>query len=627
MTRTKTLDVRLKASALAITAAAVIAVLLAAGTPALADTEGSYLDGSFRLGYRFVDVNGTETKYKEDINLEEGVRLFEIDVNWRPAKGENAAADRISLDVDNFGGDPFESLHFAAQKFGKYDFRYDRTKSTYFYQDIILPVELTDDPRLALAGDFHHFDFDRVRDSAQLNVRINPRAKFLLGFERFTRDGESTTVLDLQRDEFEFDAPVHESYNDISAGFEYSWDKATLVLEQRYREFENDQERFLPGGSPGENTGNASELYNYVYDTPYDYTSNSTTVRLNARPGDDWLVRASAMVQSLDLDLTALEEGSGTGANGQPFAISDTGRGEISRDTDLFNLDISYLVNDRVAIIGGVRQYNFDQIGDSELGGDTFEGEWDVETTSVEAGVETTLTQGVTLAVGVLTESRDATHEGETETTDHDGVFARFGWSPNDVFRLQASYEDSSYDDPFTVTSPTDRERLKITAKIDPNGTAGKGFWASANALFTTFDNSDSGWEANRDQIGVRLGYRQDRVDFQAGYQNIDMDREINPIVLGSLFPLFYDGDSDFFDARVRFSATDRFRLGADARFYDNSGTFGIERDDLRGYFEFDVCENYLVNLAYRTVDYNEKDFNFDDYDADIIEVSVGYRF
>jgi len=103
------------------------------------------------------------------------------------------------------------------------------------------------------------------------------------------------------------------------------------------------------------------------------------------------------------------------------------------------------------------------------------------------------------------------------------------------------------------------------------------------------------------------------------------------PLFSGALFedflPLGLIQQRDFFDARVRFHATDRFRLGADARFYDNSGTFGIERDDLRAYFEFDVCENYLVNLAYRTVDYDEKDFNFDDYDADIIEVSVGLRF
>ena len=34
-----------------------------------------------------------------------------------------------------------------------------------------------------------------------------------------------------------------------------------------------------------------------------------------------------------------------------------------------------------------------------------------------------------------------------------------------------------------------------------------------------------------------------------------------------------------------------------------------------------------VVHLGYRTVDYNEKDFDFDDYDADILEAGIGYRW
>ncbi|MDA8019001.1 MAG: hypothetical protein MPN21_16290, partial [Thermoanaerobaculia bacterium] len=278
--RKMTFDLRISEAAVTTVLSSGLAIALATGAPTLADNQ---LEGMFRLGYRFVDVSGTETKYKEDINLDEGVRVFEVQLDWSAPVGQSAAADRISLDVDNFGGDPFESLHFAAQKYGKYEFRYDRTKSTYFYEDIILPIALAGDPAIARAGDFHHFDFDRIRDSAQFDVRINPRARFLLGLERFTKDGSSTTTFDISRDEFEFDAPVSESYDDISAGFEYSWDKATVVFEQRYREYENDVENFLPGASLGEDPLDATTLLRYNYDAPWDYESNSSTVRLNAR--------------------------------------------------------------------------------------------------------------------------------------------------------------------------------------------------------------------------------------------------------------------------------------------------------------------------------------------------------
>lgn len=619
---------RIPVTVLALALAAALVASLVSAPPATAD-DG--LDGMFRLGYRFVDVDGTETKYKEDINLDEGVRVFEIELDWLPADGKGAVADRISLDVNNFGGDPFETLSFQMQKFGSYDFSYNRTKSAYFYEDIILPIPLAGDPGLALAGDFHHFDFDRVRDTADLTVRINPRARFLLGLERFTKKGDSTTSLDVSRDEFEFDRPVDESYNDVSVGFEYAWDKATIVIEERYREFENDIENFLPGGSLGGDPNDATTLFNYFYDTPYEYDSSSTTVRLNARPTTDWLIRASAMVQSLDLDLQASEFGQGTTFTGAPLFVAQEGAGEIERDTELFDLDVSYLINDRFALVGGVRSHTFDQVGESRLGDSTFEGLWDVETTVAELGFEASVTSDVTLSLGFLAESRDVDHDEHEEETDHDGYYARLGWSPGDVFSLQASYEDSSYDDPFTLSSPTDRERFKVTAKIDPDG----GFWADLNALFYDFENSDSGWDAGRDQYGLRFGYRQDRVDFQLGYNVIESDRQVDQLVTtvgfggGAtfLFPVLYEADSEFLDARVRFEATDRVRLGADVRLYDNDGSFGLEREDVRGYFELDVCESYLVNLAYRTVDYEEDQFSFDDYSADIIEVSVGYRF
>ncbi len=52
-----------------------------------------------------------------------------------------------------------------------------------------------------------------------------------------------------------------------------------------------------------------------------------------------------------------------------------------------------------------------------------------------------------------------------------------------------------------------------------------------------------------------------------------------------------------------------------------------MDRDDLRGFVEFDLPQGYLLNVGYRTVDYSEDTTRYDDYDADIAEVSVGYRW
>ena len=600
--------------------------------PIAADNDG--FTGKFRLGYRSVDFSGSQTKYEEDINLDDGVRLFELRVSWLGEPGQKMPADRIELDMTGFGGDPFEALHIGVKKHGRYDFRFDRTKSTYFYQDVILPHDLAD-VRTSTGGDFHHFDFDRVRDSAQFDLRLSPAAKVMVGFERFTKSGESTTTLDISREEYELDKPVEESYNDLTVGFEYSWPKVTLVLEERYREYENDVEIFLPGFSPGENTTNAASLDFYFLSQPYQFESNQHSVRLNARPTDSLLIRVAAMLQELEMDIDATETGQGIAFNGAPLTISASGGGTLERDTEMFDFDLSYLFNDKVALVVGARQHSFDQDGIFLFDGDINVGSWEIETVSTEVGVEANVTPEVTVSAGVRFESRDVDHaaatdgsigEAEEVTTDHDGYYATVAWRPSDMFQLDVEIEDSSYDDPFTVSSPTDRQRYRLRARVKAeNGVYADGTWVSHR-----FENSTVDWQSDRDQLTLRVGYRRSGLDLSAGYSVIEADHAVDQIVeVGApiLYPILYQSDADFFDGRVRYRANDRVTLGADARFYDNSGTFGIKRDDLRGWVEFGFGEGYLVGFAYRTVDFDEDLFDFDDYDADIAEFSIGYRW
>jgi hypothetical protein len=56
-------------------------------------------------------------------------------------------------------------------------------------------------------------------------------------------------------------------------------------------------------------------------------------------------------------------------------------------------------------------------------------------------------------------------------------------------------------------------------------------------------------------------------------------------------------------------------------------GTGGLDREDFRIFGEYAFAPGYLVQLGYRTIYYDEESFDFDDYDADILEVGVGYRW
>ena len=457
---------------------------------------------------------------------------------------------------------------------------------------------------------------------------------------RYTRTGESTTTLDISRDEFEIDKPIDESLNDYLGSFQYSWDKVTLVLEERYREFDNVVELFLPGQSLGEDTVDAAILDFYFSNQPYDYTSSDHIVRVVAQPNSKLLVRAQADIQSMDLDLKVDETGGGTDFAGAPLVIDNSGSGEVDRDMDLLDLDVSYRLNERWALILGARQNSLDQQGSRLFAGSLGTGDWEIDTTSVDVGAQVGLSSTVTVAAGFRQESRDIDSRWtlgdevhlEKVKTDQTGYFANLAWAPRKGCRVNVELEDSSFDDPFTLASPTDRQRYKVRGQYK----LANGFSVLGSLAISELENDRSGWDSSSEQLNVRVMYDKDKLSASLGVSNVDVDRQINQTVVtlpgfgGGVelfFPINYEVDSDFVDARFRYDANDRIAFGGDLRLYDNSGTFGVERDDYRGWFEVGIGDGYLLHVGYRTIDFDETAFDFDDYDADIAELSIGYRW
>ena len=479
-----------------------------------------------------------------------------------------------------------------------------------------------------------------MHDTANLKLWMGEDATLNFGLNRYTRRGESTTTLDISRDEFEFDRPIDESLNDYLASFQYSWEKVTLVLEERYRDFENAVDLFLPGQSLGEDPLDATILDFYFLDQPYDYTSIDHIVRLVARPHGDLVVRAQVDLQTLDLDLQADETGAGTAFNGQPLAIDSSGAGEVERDLELFDLDLTYRINPRWAVTFAARESSLDQNGDLVVDGEPSVGRWQTDSTSLEVGGQVHLSSSVSLAAGVRRETREIVSRwqipGEehrtSEETDQTGFFAHLGWVPIAGCRVSLELEDASFDDPFTLTAPTDRQRYKLRGRYR----AKNGLSVVGSFAVHELENSDSGWDSSSDQISLRIGWDRDRLDASLGFSTVDVDRRVDQTVVtlpgfgGGVelfFPIAFDADSELVDGRIRYRASPRLAVGGDFRLYDNSGSFGIEREDLRGWVEVGVGGGYLVHLGYRAVDYDEKAFDFDDYDAGIAEVSFGYRW
>jgi hypothetical protein len=584
--------------------------------------------GSVSLGVRSVEIDGTETKYREDVNLDDGARVFGVQLSYVAPTGETPV-DRVELDAANLGGDPFQSIHLGVRKYGAYDLKLDRRRSEYFYEDTILPAAVASVSG-STGGDFHTFDFERVRSTAAVDIDVTPRTRVSLGLENQERAGDSTTTLTVERDEFELAKPLDESLNTASVGIRHAWDKVTLIADEQVRDFENTSELFLPGASAGRNAADNAALLFFTFDQSYDFAIRSHSLRVLAAPTARLDLQAGWHLDDLELDLAGNEQASGTSASGAPFATSRSGPGTVGRDTETVDAALGFALTERVRLVSAARRSTLGQTGELTIGANVGASAWDIETDGYEIGAELALSSVVTIAAGWSSESRattygwvfDADTAGRDADTDRTGYFARLMLDLASGLELTASVEDNSIADPFTLASPTSSTRYKATARWRWSS----GLSLSANYRRTDVANDISDWLADTEQADARLIYQRPRLRVSGGYTRIDLERAVQQAVAAgariTVFAIDYVAESSFRDASARWEVSNRFAIGGDFRSYDNRGSFGLTRDDFRAFFDVKIGDQYSLRVAYRDLEYVED--AYDAYNAKILELAFG---
>ena len=587
--------------------------------------------GHVSVGGRNVDVDGDESKYRQHVNLDSGARLFDFGIVFEPDERGIGTPDRIEASATGLGGDPYQNLRFGVRKYGTYRFTYERRESEYFYEDLLIdPAD--ENPNSSNGGDFHHFDFDRVHDSVDFDVQITDRAKLLLGFDQYTKKGDNTTVLDIEREEFELDQPVDQTLKNYDIGFEYRWDRAAVTFNQRFREFDNDVEMFLPGASEGSAPGAPTRLDSFFLEQPYGYDSQETQAGLTLRPTDRWDVQVDVLYADLDMDVDSLETPDGLDFLGNPLQTPIEGVGSAERTISQIYLSTGYAITDRVRLTASVRDQHLDQDGDLDLAGADGASDWTIDSTAVSLGVETVILDDWTISGGWTTEQRDTDYDqsfdgagrNADEETDSDGYYLIVGYRPGSRLSLSFSAESNSIDDPFTLASPTDSRRYRLRAGYRWD----MGLKLSAAYAWREHENDHSDWEAKSEQTDLRLTYSTDPVTVSLGASFVDLDRSIDQRVtagtLQVLYPISYEASSDFWDASVRWHVLERVDAMASYRRYDNDGSFDVKRNDARLGIDVDLPGSYVAGATWRNVDYDE---DYESFDADIWELMFGLRW
>ena len=163
--------------------------------------------GNLDLGYRFTKIDG-ENRYREAVNLMEGLRLFDFGLWFRDPAGKGWA-DNARLRINQVG-DPFPSGRFEIKKSRTYQVTADYRESNFYFNREDTGI-LTDN---------HDFDQKRRRVGVTLALFPDAGIPHQSGRHFAQREGEArvprvfTSVPNLAQD-------LHERFNEYFASADF----------------------------------------------------------------------------------------------------------------------------------------------------------------------------------------------------------------------------------------------------------------------------------------------------------------------------------------------------------------------------------------------------------------------
>ena len=225
--------------------AALVSTLVSAGV-----ARAQAIPFEVELGYRFLDVIGSEESYRSQINERQGflVRSFHLGTDGKT--DGFPVLDHLRIDGSDLGAGPAGSLFLDAGRAGAY-----RLRLSYRHLDQFSALAGFANPLGAPIG---QHTWDRTRNMVDVNLEILPGAVVtpLFGYTSNSLSGPGYTTTFVGQDEFRLaqDLKVHDQEVRAGLGFHAgAFSGEFLQGWRRYRETEKDT--LLPGAGAGNNKG------------------------------------------------------------------------------------------------------------------------------------------------------------------------------------------------------------------------------------------------------------------------------------------------------------------------------------------------------------------------------------
>ena len=233
-----------------------VAAVHAQSQPATAgsgETDGRNLGGyqteqSVELGYRWVDVNGSDAIYNTFIDQHQGPRVLEQSLSMRSNQHIGSVFDDLQISSFGWGGDPENVARARVTKYHWYDFTalFRRDQYTFNYDLFANPLNPpTATPNVPV--NFSPHAWETRRRMYDFGLTLLPDSKFTIraGFSRNRNEGPSYSSFHEGTDVL-LDQAWNITQNAMRFGFDYKGLKNTRISYDQFVSWDkNDTGYFL----------------------------------------------------------------------------------------------------------------------------------------------------------------------------------------------------------------------------------------------------------------------------------------------------------------------------------------------------------------------------------------------
>ena len=445
------------------------------GTPVGAYT----FSGSVGLGYRFLDLNGTAAKYNQLLNLQEGFRVFDTQLDFLSQEVGTGWLDRFTVTAQNLGGDPYPAIAVQLRKHGLYELRLGY-RATQYHIDL---------PQTSLTPNRGWIDRRRFSD---LELRYTPSRDLRLRFyyNRTRRAGSDRATSPFfylplgpevwgafgRANGLPWVIPLREEADLIGGGADYRLKNTNLHFEQSWRTYDNPASLQGLSGLPLELLGPLSPSQNLVVQQwagTYHQDIPTTSLHFDSQVASRLQLRGGYVYTKSSGPLNLNGRILSPQGSLAPITLDIVGKGDgkLTSHTGEFGFTVSVLP--QLDVISDYRYQTFGEQSSRSLQGvradlpapvalSNQSQQWDYGLHTVETQLAYVPMESLRVQAGLRFLKQDVTRLLDGQIADGTGrtwtytPMVRVSWKPSARWSVRGEWDKRTVVDPYVRITPED---------------------------------------------------------------------------------------------------------------------------------------------------------------------------